>query len=368
MSMCKFVTALTLATSLLSGCAPEAPRELLSTEQTLKGGGTWSAGNSSQAFGGSVQATTVKGLYYSTTPPRGQAASPTGWWVRSQSADQHAQVLAITFNGEAVSALGTSQGFFQVTIGDDIRTMSSDDVLELELGTPLSATLRLSGSQDEDSYGKYLAEWRTGSGAWQSFCPHTYGTSDGEMLTQTEYVIPIGGAYWHNSGTRINSAASIQLSCTHDSIGACVTWGYAPWDSVTRYTGTPPKLTTTSLVDAHQACTRLKRNDVCGTGDAVTTIDQNSYLHTTIQVWDTLGIHGSGPQTASTMEAFWDTSGATCYNLSGFRTDAPYAYEHLLIQLASCPKPACDLTQPGLLGSARPCLATHPVTGECTQN
>lgn len=371
MSLHQVVTALALTTSLLAACAPSPPQELQSSEQPVKGGGAgvWDTGNSAQAFGGTIAGATIKGLYYSLVPPPGQAASPTGWWVRSQSADQHAPVLAITYNGEPVSALSTSQGWLQVTNSDGTVRVQGSDVLELQLGAPLSATLRLHTEQDGASFGKYTADWLAeGADSWSSFCPHTYGTEDGEMLTVPEYVIPVGGAYWANNGARVNSSASIQLSCTHDSIGACITWGYAPWDSVTRYTGTPPKLTTTSLLDTHQACTRLKRNDVCGTGDPVTTLDQNSYLHTRIQVWDYLGIHSIGPQNASTMEAFWGPGGATCFNPSEYRTTAPYYYDHLLVQLAMCPKPACSLSSPGLLGSARPCTATDPVTGTCTQN
>jgi hypothetical protein len=367
MSISKYVTALTLTTSLLGGCAPSAPKDLLSAEQQIRGNGGWDAGNSAQAVGGDILGVPIKGLVLN---PTGVAPSPSGWWLRSQTQTAHAPVLSITLNGQTVDALTAPQGWFVATVGDEVRTVQTGDVLELQIGAPLAATLRLQSSDNEEAFGRYTAEYQaSGQSEWNTFCPHMVGTSDGEMISQAESVIPVGGAYWHNSGARVDHSSSIQLSCTHDSIGACITWGYAPWTSVTAYTGTPPKLTTTSLKDTHQACTRMKRNDVCGDGNPVTTMDQNSYMHTIIQVWDYHGIHSIGPQTASTMEAFWGTGGATCYNPSEFRAAGQSSYDlHLNYQLSQCPKSACNLSQPGLLGSARPCLATDPITGACTQN
>lgn len=365
MSISKFVTALTLTTSLLSGCAPSAPKDLLSAEQAARGGGGYEAGNSGQPFGGDLLGVSIKALVRN---PTGVAPSATGWWLRSWNQDAHAPVQSITLNGQTVDNLSAPNGWFIAAVGDDLRTVQSGDVLELQIGAPLAATLRIQSGENEDSFGRYTTEWKaSGQTEWHTFCPHTVGTSDG-MVTQDESMIPVGGAYWHNNGTRMNNSNAIQFSCTHDSVGACITWGYAPWDSITAYTGTPPKLTTTSLQNTHQACTRMKRNDVCGSGTSVTSNAQGTYLHTIIQVWDYHGIHSIGPQTASTMEAFWGPNGATCFNPGEFRTTEPWFYNHLVSQLGQCPKPACNLSQPGLLGSARPCLATDPITGACTQN
>lgn len=360
MSIFKFVTALTLTTSLLSGCAPSAPKDLLSAEQAARGGGGWEAGNSAQAFGGNILEVPIKALIQN---PTGVAPSPSGWWVRSQNQDAHAPVLSITYNNATVTTLSAPQGKFRATVGGATVTVEGTGVLEFQIGAPLAGTLRLVSANNDETFGKYDAQFlASGQQTWKTFCPHTVGTSDG-MVEQAEYVIPVGGAYWHNSGARVNTSNAIQLSCTHDSIGACITWGYAPWESVTSMAGKP-----ISLQDTHQACTRMKRNDVCGNGNPITTLDQESYLHTIIQVWDYHGIHSIGPQNADTMEAFWGTNGATCYNPSQFRTTGATYVNHLSDQLAQCEKDPCDLSLPGLLGSARPCLQVDPVTGTCTAN
>lgn len=371
MSIFKLVTALTLTTSLLSGCAPSAPKEFISAEQAVKSGGGWDAANSAQPFGGNMLGVSIKALIRN---PTGVAPSPSGWWLRSGDQDAYAPVQSITLNGQTVDALSAPQGWFVAEVSDEVRTVQGGDVLELQIGAPLAGTLRMQSTENEDAYGRYTTDWQaSGQDDWNTFCPHVTGTSDGELITQTESVIPVGGAYWQHNGNRVNNSNAIQLSCTHDSVGACITWGYAPWTSVTAYTGTPPKLTTTSLQNTHQACTRMKRNDVCGNGTSITTLDQQNdpmqtYLHTTIQVWDYHGIHSIGPQTSSTMEAFWGPNGATCYNPSEYRTTEQNYIDHLNSQLMQCPKSACNLSQPGLLGSARPCLATDPVTGACTAN
>lgn len=356
MSIIKHFALVTLSATLLSGCSPSEEQGFASAYQKL---GTFSNLNSSQAFGGSA-GEAIRGIFYSLTPPTGTAPSPTGYWLRSQNTDYYAPITRITYNGVAASNVTTSQGWLQVTASSRVQIVRGGAFdLQFQVGGAAPGTLRVSSSIDAQSYGKYVAKWLSdGADAWASFCPHTYPDADNVPQTITEYMIPVGGAKWLLNGTRVDDAASIQLSCTHDSIGGCITWGYAPWDSVGG----------TSLKSTHQACTRMKRADFCGTGDPATTLNLGSYMHTTIQIWDSLSIHTDTPQTPSTMEASWNENGTICFNQTEYRITDQIYVDHMQDQLMLCPKPTCNKTGGGLVASARPCVLVDQTTGNCVQN
>lgn len=358
MSIFKHFACITLSATLLSGCGPVSDLDTSAHKQKL---GNFYNANSSQAFGLVYAGETIRGIFYSTTPPTGTAPSPTGYWLRSQNSDYYAPIDSITYNDLAVTNVETSQGWLQVTDGETSQVVKGTFDLQFRIGGQIPGTLRIQSSVDEHSYGKYMADWRTDDqDGWSAACPHPYLDSDNATVNLPEYMIPVGGAKWLIDGRRIDDATAIQLSCTHDSIGGCITWGYAPWDS---HNGT-------SLKNTHQACTRMKRADFCGTGDPATTVNQSAYLHTEIQLWDSLSIHTSSPQTISTMEAFWDTNGATCFNQPKYRTTLPNYVAHMQALLAACPqpKPACGKGSTGLVASARPCTVIDPSTGNCVQN
>lgn len=364
MSFVKNASALALATALLSGCGPVGSGTD-NTQRELRIGGMGDT-NSAQAFGGQIAGTTVTGLYHSTAPRTGDGAtSPTGWWVRSSSADLYAPVEQLTYNDQNVTSLSTSQGFLQVSTEDGEQVVQGKDfTLTFAVGAPLNAQLRVVGAIDRGSYARYVTEWSAeGNDSWSSFCPHPYVGRDGTSTVLPEYMIPVGGAKWGLNGSRVADPAAIQLSCTHDMIGGCVSWGLPPWQSETGLDGA-----TVSLQDFHQACTRMKRNDICGTGDPSTTLNQSASLQTVLWHWDSLDL-SMAPQTTATMEAFWGVNGATCYNPGEFRSNDPVAISRMQIQLALCPKPTCSSgSYSGLVGSARPCLAIDQTTGNCTAN
>lgn len=364
MSFFKHASALALATTLLSGCDPVVAGTDRNQEEIRIGG--MSDLNSALAFGGQIAGTMVRGLYYSTAPRSSDGAtSPTGWWVSSGATDLYAPVEQLTYNDHSVTSLTTTQGFLQVTTDDGAQVVPSKSfILALALGEPLNAQLRVTGASDAGSYARYVTEWSaSGKGDWSSFCPHPYVGRDGTSTMLPEYMIPVGGAQWGLNGSRTDDPAALHLSCTHDMIGGCIGWGLPPWQSEIGVDGTE-----LSLRDFHQACTRMKRNDICGTGDPSTTLNQGAALQTALWHWDSLDL-SMAPQTRSTMEAFWGVDGAICYNPSEFRSNDSIAIQRMQIQLALCPKPTCSSgNYSGLVGSARPCLATDRTTGNCTAN
>jgi hypothetical protein len=113
----------------------------------------------------------------------------------------------------------------------------------------------------------------------------------------------------------------------------------------------------------------MKRADVCGSGNPITTGTVAAYGETVIHVKDRVGVHFTTNQTYTTMEAFWDESGASCFNASEFRNDSPTLAQRLQINLALCPtrNVPCTATHAKVLLSARPCTATS-ATGTCIAN
>lgn len=327
--------------------------------------------NSNVRVGGRLGTNEIGGLVYSASPPAGVAPSPTGWFVRRVDNDFFAPITSITYNGAAVTELSTTQGWLQVNINGVITKVIGMFVLDFGTGAPVSGTLRLQNAVDAPSgaptYGQYVATWlATGTGVWNYFCPHVLKNFAGEFYTVNEYMIPVGGAKWTPTGAREEDSNAITLSCTHDSVGGCITWDYTPWGTATAGGRTY------SLKNTHQACTRMKRADIVGDGGSSTTPSNGSYLETKIQIWDSFGIHPLELQTTSTMEAFWDTSGAVCFNSQQYRTDlAEYvvlkdqALANASPGISRCPD---SRTPPlGWVASARPCLS-QSARGECNGN
>lgn len=360
MSIIKYLAIITLSSTVLTGCMPESSVQTDKRKQEL---GPWLVQNSAQAFGGKVGNTEVRGIFYSTTQPTGMQPSPSGYWLRSNYVDYYAPIQSITLNGTSVDSLSTWQGWLTATSDAGNGVVAGTFELHFNIGAPVNRTIRVSGTDgDSDaSYGRYITEVSGGDdgGDWSPFCPHDYVEDDGTHVNRTEYMIPVGGAIWQANGSRTDHANSIQLSCTHDSIGGCVTFGYGPW----QVTGN------TTMRDTHQACTRMKRADFCGTGDSLATLNQGLYMHTDIEIWDSAGVHDQ-VHTTATMEALFDTNGATCFNRSKYRSrDRNYiAHMEQLIASPGCrPLPACSKGSTGLVGSARPCQIFDD-SGFCVEN
>jgi hypothetical protein len=300
----------------------------------------------------------VTGLFYAAPAANSTA---TGWWVSTATNNQYAPVVSIKNGTKDVTALSSTQGGLVVqTPGTTSRLLQGTGLsFQMEVGAPLNALVRITSSQSGGTYTKYVTEWAPlNSTSWSSFCPHPYTDNTG-LTNLQEYMIPVGGANWNLDGSRNDNANAIQLSCTHDSVGGCIRWGYAPWGFAPNPDGTA---SSQSLKNTHQACTRMKRADFCGTGDPTTTVNASTFEHTTIQLWDKHDIHSEGDQTGSSMEAHWGVNGAVCVNPAQFRTTDEEKVRRMEIQLSLCPKPACTDTKSGsvngFVSSARPISAT----------
>ena len=101
---------------------------------------------------------------------------------------------------------------------------------------------------------------------------------------------------WSASGAREPGVDSVTFGCTSAAIGKCVRLGYRPWQLRNG----------ASLVDAHQACTRMLRFDYCGDGSA------HTEEGTEIDVYDRIGINQKGLDPLFLFDAAWTPDGAYC--------------------------------------------------------
>lgn len=104
-------------------------------------------------------------------------------------------------------------------------------------------------------------------------------------------------------GSHIEDAALFTFACDGYVIAKCVDMGYVPWRPVLACTR-PGGCNRMTLVQAHQACTRMLRADYCGDGASHT---QDGVA---INVHDAFGIRTDDLDWA--WEAEWDESGARC--------------------------------------------------------
>jgi len=361
MSFHKSFSVVCLAGALFSGCGAESPSADVNQVQQLARGDGWGSTNSNQLFGGTLSGVTITGLYFSEG----------AWYLSTASSLTYAMVSGIQYNGAEVAAadFSTSLGYFQL-LGEQPELLKESSFnLELAVAAPLEGTLRFTGAQLGSSFARYATAWiAAGSDpdvTPPSLCPHEQTDADGNTIVTNEGVIPIGGTRWLLNGSRTADANAISLGCAQDAIGGCVNWGYGPWGTkLEEGTGLP-----LAMASVHQACTRMKRADVCGSGSPITTGTVADYGETVIHVRDRVGVHATTNQTYTTMEAFWDENGASCINASEFRNDSPTIAQRMQINLALCParNVACTATHTTVLMSARPCTVTS-ATGACIAN
>ncbi|MBI3709171.1 MAG: hypothetical protein HY246_16065 [Proteobacteria bacterium] len=89
----------------------------------------------------------------------------------------------------------------------------------------------------------------------------------------------------------------VRLVCTAGAQGKCVRFGYHPWSS------TPAGR---ELAPLHAACVHMVRGDYCGDDRPST---ENGTL---IDVYDRVGVQGSGGDPSLAFEAAWGPEGAVC--------------------------------------------------------
>ena len=184
----------------------------------------------------------------------------------------------------------------QVVENGTLRTLSGADLVGAQLtgmdenGMPVLLTIAAVDVDPLDALGEillYTVLYQDRSGAWQNLC-----TAD---PTGLQRAVPMAGL-WDARGGHHDSASEFTLGCTSGVIAKCARWGYRPWESVGGQ----------SLVDLHQACTRMARADYCG--DGVSHTRNGTY----IDMYDVLGIQRQVPRDGMLFEAAWTPTGAYC--------------------------------------------------------
>ena len=137
-------------------------------------------------------------------------------------------------------------------------------------------------------------------GAWMPLCPD--GTAEGAPA------IPLHN-YWNlENGDRVDDENVITFACKNAVLAKCVLFGYKPWQTATKCTGSgkKKKCNEVPLTEFHQTCTRMARADYCGDGTPWTVEG------TAVDLLDILDPAVQSPTTDWKIEAEWNPDGAYC--------------------------------------------------------
>ncbi|WP_343073287.1 ADYC domain-containing protein [Pyxidicoccus fallax] len=150
-------------------------------------------------------------------------------------------------------------------------------------------------SDDPELTWYRIEAWNPVAQEWENPC-----TADGRVPAPR--AVAVSGV-WDGTGARRDVPGKLTLACENGAISKCVRWGYKPW---TERNGK-------SLVDLHQACTRMARADYCGNGRS------HTRDYTVIDMYDGFGVLSPTTQASEdfdpkkiTFEAAWAPDGATC--------------------------------------------------------
>jgi len=158
----------------------------------------------------------------------------------------------------------------------------------------------ISPSPDDHDTHFYAVSYATDAG-WRPLCVDAGGGAT--------TAIPLAGVWSYaegvaGGGARIDDPSAFTFACRGHALAKCVELGYQPWETLkVKVAGQHGKVSV-SLVDHHQACTRLIRADYCGDG-ASHTVDG-----TLINVYDGLGVQTDTQ--GWPFEAEWRPDGARC--------------------------------------------------------
>jgi hypothetical protein len=150
-------------------------------------------------------------------------------------------------------------------------------------------TLQLSAQRGTDQIMHFTMKRKSGGAAYDTVV--------------CDDAIPVEGRYSVN-GTRIDDALYVTFACSDADIAKCTSWGYDP----------------TTHPDAHQACTRMARDDIFSNGRSHTHLDTLIGMHDIYSVNgyptdDELHVRPAtlppDPQ-AMFFEAAWGPNGPVC--------------------------------------------------------
>jgi hypothetical protein len=172
-------------------------------------------------------------------------------------------------------------------------------ILDDQSTLPLRIDAISSSPGDEDTHF-YAVSYAIDTG-WRPLCVDAVGNPTTaiplEGLWSYQQGVPGGGA-------RIDDPSAFTFACRGHALAKCIELGYEPWETVKVKVAGQHGKGTVSLVDHHQACTRLIRADYCGDGTSHT-VDG-----TLINVYDGVGVQADTE--AWPFEAEWGPDGARC--------------------------------------------------------
>jgi hypothetical protein len=150
-------------------------------------------------------------------------------------------------------------------------------------------------AEDREMVWYGIELWSEAAREWQNPCATT-------ARVPMPRALAVRGV-WDAQGGHREVPGKFTFACEGGAIVKCIGWGYRPW----RVQGGR------SLVDYHQACTRMARADYCGDGRS------HTKEGTTIDIYDNAGVlqrtltavEGWDPAKGS-LEAVWTPEGAYC--------------------------------------------------------
>jgi hypothetical protein len=147
---------------------------------------------------------------------------------------------------------------------------------------------------DADMVWYRVEAWDEAKGEWANPCKAT-------AQVEAPRALAVGGV-WDPKGARGEGAGRFTLACENGAIAKCAMNGYKPWQTQGGQ----------SLVEYHQACTRMARADYCGNGKSHTT------MGTLVDVYDGALVQRevrkgrNWDPARGSFEAAWATDGAYC--------------------------------------------------------
>ncbi|MBN1204903.1 MAG: hypothetical protein JXB05_08260 [Myxococcaceae bacterium] len=226
-----------------------------------------------------------------------------GAWGPQQGRDERRSVIvsvdlnALRKSDAAVKALRLVDGRLEASpeastgpVGTVLQGTSSE-------GKPVEVAFCGAEPAPEDpSMAWYRIEaWNPVAQQWENPCEASGAVPDPRALA-------VGGV-WDASGARQEAPGKFTLACENGVITKCIRWGYKPWASREGQ----------SLVELHQACTRMARADYCGNGQS------HTHEGTIIDMYDRLGLLAATTESSAdwdlsraSFEAAWAPDGATC--------------------------------------------------------
>jgi len=161
-------------------------------------------------------------------------------------------------------------------------------------GQPIEVAVCDAGPSPQDfSLVRYRIElWNAGTESWYNPC-----VAAGQSHSPRALAVP---GVWDETGARREVKGMFTFACENGAIAKCVEWGYKPW----------AKKDGRSLVDLHQACTRMVRADYCGDGRS------HTHENNPIDIYDGLQMLTPSQEPRALevfrFEACWDGDGAVC--------------------------------------------------------